>query len=271
MSITINNQKFEANRIGSFRPSEALAKAQSKLGTIILDYCSKTQYDSAIRALQKNNSAIQTLRAKNAHNAAYHILTKKANANIQALIIYASPSVDTSIANVVRLALDNHVKVFQRIETYEVLKDEEGVIFDTIIHISYIEYLGYKAHFNYHCGKYDLAYYTYTTSDTVVPSKRIIAEDNIQDSKSLSQAEKDELSFEIKYYDLEYPQSEAEWSLVKDTIAFYKKNNIPYAFDKNQYYICPECKSLAKLDMTHICFDEEHKYDKLDYIVNGGE
>lgn len=252
MSITINNQQFEVNRIGSYRPSEALASAQSKLGAVILNYCSKSQYESAIRALQKDNSAIQTLRNKNARNAAYFILTKNYTVNIQALIIYASPTADSNIGNVVRLALDNNVKVFQRTASNK-----------------YIEYIAYKACYEEACGKHYFSFHQYITADHVITNEQLIVNDN--NLKPLSQAEKDQLSFELKYYDLDYPQSEAEWSLMKETIAFYKKNNIPYAFDTNQFYICPECKGLARLDMTHECFNEIHEYNKLDYIVNGGE
>lgn len=252
MSITINNQQFEANRIGSYRPSEALATAQSKLGAVILDHCSKSQYDSAIRALQKDNSAIQKLRAKNAHNAAYFILTKNPNLNIHALIIYASPSADSNIGNVVRLALDNNVKVFQRTSSKK-----------------YIEYIAYKACYEEACGRRYFSFHQYLTADNVVTNEQLIA--NNHDLKPLSQAEKDSLSYELKYYDLDYPHSEAEWSLAKETIAFYKKNNIPYAFDTNQFYICPDCKHLARIDTPHECFNETHEYNKLDYIVNGGE
>ena len=90
--------------------------------------------------------------------------------------------------------------------------------------------------------------------------------------KRLSDKEKSELSNLIKYYELDYPQSEIEWVLVKEQLDFYTKNNIDYAFDKSQKYICPECGELASYATEHICYDfTEDEKTKLDYIVNGGE
>lgn len=90
--------------------------------------------------------------------------------------------------------------------------------------------------------------------------------------RRLSDKEKSELSNLIKYYELDYPQSDIEWVLVKEQLDFYTKNNIDYAFDKSQKYICPECGELVSYTTEHICYDfTEDEKTKLDYIVNGGE
>jgi hypothetical protein len=114
--------------------------------------------------------------------------------------------------------------------------------------------------------------------------------------KRLSDKEKSELSNLIKYYELDYPQTDIEWVLVKEQLDFYVNNgigytkpeyteeelnlidsyqmssDISYGFDTNMKHICPECGELVSNYTEHICYDfTEDELTKLDYIVNGGE
>lgn len=76
----------------------------------------------------------------------------------------------------------------------------------------------------------------------------------------------------IRYYELEIPQTEPEWVETFHQLAYYIKNNIEYAFDENQYEICPECGDLIRRGTEHCCYCElPIERTKIDYLVNGGE
>jgi len=76
----------------------------------------------------------------------------------------------------------------------------------------------------------------------------------------------------IRYYELEMPQSEPEWVETVQQLAYYIRNEVPYAFDENQYYICEECGDLVRRGTEHCCYCElPEPRTKLDYLVNGGE
>lgn len=286
MSITINNQTFENNKMGYFNPPKYVVENEIRYihpsETIRLSHFDKSGYLASIADVAKDASPMNKRKhhIKHLNNAAYYILTKVKSKTLKytqkslldVIIIHDNPS-DCDAASkeykssstydpkkdkvppagfITRIALDNDIKVFRKINDFK-----------------YIEYTGYKPIFEEHSGKYYLSYYKYFTNEPDLSIEQQIVQDN--NIQYLTQAEKDSLSFELKYYDLDYPRSEAEWSLVKETIEFYKKNNIPYAFDTNQFYICPDCKHLARIDTPHECFNEMHEYNKLDYIVNGGE
>ena len=275
MSIIINNQQFNNEKVGCFNPTENLVPALQALNCRILTRYNESEYRKSIQAVKANPSTAN----KNYHhrlhanNAAYYMLTKVNDKPlIDALVIYGSPAQNDAdirelksssaynaqrdhiapIGFLTRLALDNHIRVFYRVNAKH-----------------FIEYTAYKAIYEEHCSQYTLSRYQYISDEPELTIEQQIAKDN--HLQVLSQAEKDTLSYKLKYYDLDYPHSEAEWMLVKEQVAFYEKNNIDYAFDRNQFYICPECKALARIDLPHECFNETHEYNKLDYIVNGGE
>lgn len=76
------------------------------------------------------------------------------------------------------------------------------------------------------------------------------------------------------YYDITRPETEYDWYLAAKQIIFYTKNKIPTAFDKNNYYICPECKELILrgTEEEHICYCEiVPERTHMDYLLNGEE
>lgn len=76
----------------------------------------------------------------------------------------------------------------------------------------------------------------------------------------------------IRYYELEIPRTEPEWVETFEQLAFYIRNNIEYAFDNNQYEICPECGDLIHRGSEHCCYCElPEQRVKMDYLVNGEE
>lgn len=76
----------------------------------------------------------------------------------------------------------------------------------------------------------------------------------------------------IRYYEMDMPTNEIEWVETFDNLVYYIKNNIPYAFDTNKYYICEECGELVHRGTEHICYcDIPYKRLKIDYLVNGEE
>lgn len=86
--------------------------------------------------------------------------------------------------------------------------------------------------------------------------------------------QKDKLRKYIKYYELPYPQTEAEWTNTYFYIKYLRENDIPYSFDQNLYYICPECDELIRrgTEEEHICYtDIAPKRTHLDYVLNGEE
>lgn len=278
MSITINNFNTTNEKVGHLNPTnEELIETLELLKCPILTRYNESQYRQSLQAVKKNDSPANKAYHHKLHedNAAYYILTKRKSTNkplIDALVIYESPAQNdadiselksssaynaqkdytTPVGFITRVALDNHIKVFYRVNSKR-----------------FIEYTGYKPVYEEHCGQYKVHHYQYITNDVQPTIEQEIAQSN--SLQVLSQAEKDSLSYKLKYYDLDYPHSEAEWMLVKEQVEFYEKNNIDYSFDKNQFYICPECKGLARIDESHECFSEIHEYNKLDYIVNGGE
>lgn len=75
----------------------------------------------------------------------------------------------------------------------------------------------------------------------------------------------------IRYYDLEMPRTEPEWVETFHQLAYYIRNNIDYAFDKNLYEICEECGELVRRGTEHVCYCElPEKRTKMDILVNGG-
>lgn len=275
MSITINNQQFNNEKVGCFKPTEKLVDALHSLGCVVLQRFDEQSYRKSIKSVTDNPTKANRAYHHKLHadNAAYYILTKvKSKSLIDALVIYASPAqADNDIAElkssstynaqrdyvvpvgyITRVALDNNIKVYYRVNAKH-----------------FVEYTGYKPVYEEHCGQWRVHHYEYLTDEPQLTIEQQIVQDN--NLQVLSQAEKDSLSFELKYYDLDYPRTEAEWALAKAQVDFYKKHNIDYAFDTNQFYICPECKALARIDLPHECFNETHEYNKLDYIVNGGE
>lgn len=274
MSITINNSTNE--KVGHLNPTnEELIEVLEELGCPILTRYNELQYRQSIQAVKKNSSPANKAYHHRLHedNAAYYILTKVNNKSlIDSLVIYESPAQNdadirdlksssvydakkdytTPVGFITRIALDNHIKVYYRVNSKRSIR-----------------YTGYKPVYEEHCGQYKVHHYQYITDDVQPTIEQEIAQSSAL--QVLSQAEKDSLSYKLKYYDLDYPHSEAEWMLVKEQVACYEKHNIDYAFDTNQFYICPECKGLARIDEPHECFSEIHEYNKLDYIVNGGE
>lgn len=76
----------------------------------------------------------------------------------------------------------------------------------------------------------------------------------------------------LRYYEIDIPQTEPEWIEAFEQLAFYIRNKIPYSFDENLYYICPECGELIRrgTEEEHICFAEISPAKvHMDYIVNG--
>lgn len=90
----------------------------------------------------------------------------------------------------------------------------------------------------------------------------------------IPEARKDKMKRYIKYYELDYPETEPEWVEIFHQLAYYIKNKIDYAFDSNQYYICEECGELVSRgnEELHCCYcDIPVERTKIDYLVNGGE
>lgn len=78
----------------------------------------------------------------------------------------------------------------------------------------------------------------------------------------------------LRYYELDIPQTEPEWVEAFEQLAFYIKNKIPYSFDTNLYYICPECGELIRrgTEEEHICYAEiAPKRVHMDYVINNEE
>ena len=76
------------------------------------------------------------------------------------------------------------------------------------------------------------------------------------------------------YYDITYPETEYDWYLAFKQVQYYYNNKIPFAYDRNKYYICPECKELILrgTEEEHICYCEiVPEKTHMDYILNGEE
>lgn len=92
--------------------------------------------------------------------------------------------------------------------------------------------------------------------------------------KKLQDKTKNKLRKYIKYYDMPYPETEYEWYLIKKQLVYYLQNKIQPAYDRNLYYICPECKELIRrgTEEEHICYCEiAPQMTHMDYILNGEE
>lgn len=106
---------------------------------------------------------------------------------------------------------------------------------------------------------------------------------------------KAELLKQIKYYELDIPQTEPEWVRAFHQVAYYIRNGIgleqpeytedeqnlidnyqmekelTYGYDTNRYYICKECGELVRRGTEHVCYCElPEKRTKMDILVNGG-
>ncbi len=76
----------------------------------------------------------------------------------------------------------------------------------------------------------------------------------------------------IRYYELDMPKTEPEWVETFHQLSYYIRNDIDYAFDKNQYFICEDCGDLVHRGTEHACYYElPEPRTKIDYLVNGGE
>jgi len=90
--------------------------------------------------------------------------------------------------------------------------------------------------------------------------------------KVIPERTKERIKRYIRYYEITYPVTEYDWYIAFKQVVYYHKNKIPFAFDKNLYYICPECKELVRRDdkHNHICYCEiPTKRTHMDYVLNG--
>lgn len=91
--------------------------------------------------------------------------------------------------------------------------------------------------------------------------------------QTLSEERKLKMRDYITFYELDYPQTEGEWLRTFEQLAYYLRNNIPYAFDQNRYEICSCCHQLVEKanSHNHLCFAESEEQPHIYYEINGGE
>lgn len=190
----------------------------------------------------------------------YHISVKQTWARIynnidkiKYIIIYDEPNDIRLIQNIVHYAFKQGITVFYRQRS----NCEAG------LKPVYTELSGEKNVYHSRPGnQYDYlgSYYTET------PEKHSF--------KVISDITKAKLKKYFTYYEITYPETEYDWYLAFKQIKYYYKNRIPFAFDKNKYHICPECKELILrgTEEEHICYcDIVPERTHMDYILNGEE
>ena len=138
------------------------------------------------------------------------------------------------------------------------------------------KYIYYKIDGDYYKfipnDKEDNGYYKKIDKNRRVKEDKNIQIDTIYGGMRLSEAKKDKIKRLIKYYELDYPETEPEWVEIFHQLAYYIKNRIHFAFDKNRYYRCKECRELVLRGSEHCCYcDLPVPMTKMDYIVNGDE
>lgn len=168
----------------------------------------------------------------------------------KAVIIYTNPDTSGRIKGIVEYCMEHNIDVFYRTNCIPGVKPV------------YEEYISTKTVFYNKKPSYKLLKTTDAVKDNL----------NYHYHKDTTEKEQATLIKYLNYYDIELPQSDIEWVMIKQQINYYLDNDIDYAFDKSQRYICPECGALAYYNLEHICYDfTEEEKTKLDYIVNGGE
>lgn len=164
------------------------------------------------------------------------------------------------------------------------------------------KYIYYKIKDNYYKfipnEKADSGYYNKIDKNRRVKEAKNIQIDTMYNGMRIPEDRKDKMKRYIKYYELDYPETEPEWVEVFHQLAYYIKNNIgykepeytpeeqalidsyqmdkevTYGYDNNRYYICEECGELINrgTEELHCCYcDIPVPRTKEDYLVNGGE
>lgn len=168
----------------------------------------------------------------------------------KAVIIYTSPDVSGQIKGVVEYCMQHNIDVFYRANCIPGVKP------------SYEEFIASQTVFYNEKPSYTLLKTTDAVKDSLIYHYH---EHTTEETQAT-------LIKYLNYYDIELPQSDIEWVMIKQQIDYYLEHDIEYSFDKSQRYICPECGALAYYNLEHICYDyTEEERTKLDYIVNGGE
>lgn len=94
---------------------------------------------------------------------------------------------------------------------------------------------------------------------------------------NIKESDKFKIAKLCRLYDIETPNFNnlIGLEITIQTLKFYIKNNIEYAFDKNIYEICPKCGYLKLIDLDCDCTGELPNYkntkDKKYYQINQGE
>lgn len=173
------------------------------------------------------------------------------NAKRDTLIIYDDPESSTFIRNVVHKALAQGITVYYRSRAN--CNTNLNPVYEEIIKEKLIK------------TKDKTTFSVYTLNP--IPQEEDI---------TFSEQEKAKLRRYIRYYELELPQNPttAEWYNIGIQIKYYINNKIPYAYDRNLYYICEECGELIRrgTEDEHICYcDIAPQKTHLDYLINGDE
>lgn len=172
----------------------------------------------------------------------------------------------------------------------------------------------------YDDGRTQKAIYYKAIDDKDIPWNKFIPDakdsklDKIKENKNAIQVAVDEYTYavfgnqrvpehrkpkllqQIKQYELDIPQTEAEWLRAFHQISYYIRNgleleqpeytkeelalidsyqmdkDITYGYDTNRYEVCPVCGEMYRKGIEHeCCYEEPEKRTKIDILVNGGE
>lgn len=236
MKINLSNYSVNTNEVVSVYPPSKYTEAQKRVGCKVIPEYLSGYY------------GIYHISVKQTWGMIYNLK------NIKYMIVYEDPdNTDQKIIkNIVHYAFKKGITVFYRQKSN----------CDSGLKPHYIELT--KENNIYHSlpgGRY-----TYIGSN--------YEDTELKTVKHLPEQKKNKLRKYLRYYEIETPQDEIEWVETFEVIRYYIKNKMPFAFDRNRYRVCPECKELVLrgTEEEHICYcDIVPEKTHMDYILNGEE